>query len=115
LSPTALGVPFKISNNPEDFHVAVRGRKDPETDYNADRDVDARYFVRAVIRNLEVYVTVNDAVVAIPTAERTVCEVLDAVEMARWECRFRKIDCNHIFLNCIPTVHFDVEDVQNIM
>jgi biotin carboxylase/acetyl-CoA carboxylase carboxyltransferase component/biotin carboxyl carrier protein len=114
LPPTAPGVPFKISNPSEDFHVAMRGRKDSQTNSNADRDVDARFFVRAVIRNLEVFSSANDAVVSIPEAERTFCEALDAVEMASCDSRFRRTDCNHIFLNVIPTVRIDVEDVQKI-
>ena len=36
-------------NHPEYFHVAVRGRKDLQANSNADREVDARLFTRAVI------------------------------------------------------------------
>ena len=43
------GVPIKILGHPEDFHVAVGGRNDSQANSNADREVDARLFVRAVI------------------------------------------------------------------
>ena len=65
-----------------------------------------------MIRNLKLYVSVNDAVAFIPAAERTVHEDLDAAQMASWDSSLRMIDCNHIFLNIIPTVYVDVEDVQ---
>lgn len=79
-----------------------------------DRDVDARFFVRAVIRHVDVFSSANDAVVTIPEAERTFVEALDAVEMASCDRRFRRTDCNHIFINVIPTVRVDVEDIQKI-
>lgn len=79
-----------------------------------ERDVDARFFVRAVIRHVDVFSSANDAVVTIPEAERTFVEALDAVEMASCDRRFRRTDCNHIFINVIPTVRIDVEDIQKI-
>lgn len=79
-----------------------------------DGDVDARFFVRAVIRHVDVFSSANDAVVTIPEAERTFVEALDAVEMASCDRRFRRTDCNHIFINVIPTVRVDVEDIQKI-
>ena len=42
------GVPTKILNHPEYIHVAVRGRKDSQANSNADREVVARCFARAV-------------------------------------------------------------------
>jgi hypothetical protein len=49
LPSMAPGVPFKIRSPPEDFHVAIGGRKDSQANSNADPDLDARFFVRAVI------------------------------------------------------------------
>jgi Acetyl-CoA carboxylase, central region len=72
------------------------------------------FFVRAVIRNLDVFSSANDAVVPKPEAERTSCKALDAVEIASCDRRIRTSDRNHISLNVIPTVRFDVEDVQEI-
>jgi hypothetical protein len=66
IPPMALDVRFKISSPPEDFHVAIRGRKDTQTNSNADRGVDGRYFVWAMIRNFEVFLSAVDAVVSIP-------------------------------------------------
>ncbi len=80
-----------------------------------DRDVDARFFVRAVIRQADVITSGRgDGVVSIPEAERTFVEALDAVEMASCDRRFRRTDFNQIFLNLIPAVQIDVEDVETI-
>jgi hypothetical protein len=89
MSPDAR---FKISSPPEDFHVAIGGRKDTQTNSNADREVDARYFVRAMIRNFEVFSSANDAVMPIPEEERTFCEALHAAEMAGCDSGFRRTD-----------------------
>lgn len=81
----------------------------------ADKDVDARFFVRAVIRQADVITRgTGDGVVSIPEAERTFVEALDAVEMASCDRRLRRTDFNHIFLNLIPPVQIDVEDVETI-
>jgi hypothetical protein len=72
------------------------------------------FFVRAVIRNLDVFSSANDAVVPIPETERTSCEALDAVVVASCDSRIRTSDCNHTSLNVVPAVRFDVEDVQEI-
>jgi biotin carboxylase/acetyl-CoA carboxylase carboxyltransferase component/biotin carboxyl carrier protein len=114
LPPTSPAIRVINPKNVVDFDASTRGRKDATLTSGAERDVDARFFVRAVIRNLEVFSSANDAVVSIPEAERTFCEALDAVEMASCDRRFRRTDCNHIFLNVIPTVRIDVEDVQKI-
>lgn len=81
-----------------------------------DKDVDARFFVRAVIRQADVITKMGSGhvVVSIPEAERTFVEALDAVEMASCDRRFRRTDFNHIFLNLIPPVQIDIEDVEKI-
>lgn len=80
-----------------------------------DRDVDARFFVRAVIRQADVFANSKDgAVVSMPEAERTFVEALDAIEMASCDRRFRRTDFNHIFLNVVPPVQIDIDDVETI-
>jgi hypothetical protein len=86
----------------------MKGRKDSQTNSNADRDVDARSFVRVLIEN-------HDAVVFTPAAERTLCGALNAVEMTKSNSHFTRTDCNHIFLNVIPIVRIDVEDMKTNM
>jgi Acetyl-CoA carboxylase, central region len=76
--------------------------------------VDARFFVRAMIRNFEVFSSANDAVMPVPEAERTFCEALHAAEMAGCDSGFRRTDCNHISLNVIPAVRIDAEYMQEI-
>lgn len=83
--------------------------------FEAERDVDARFFVRAVIRHADVYSNSrNGSVVSIPEAERAFIEALDAVEMARCDRRLKRTDFNHIFLNVIPSVNVDIDDVEAI-
>lgn len=81
----------------------------------AERDVDARFFVRAVIRHADVISNPRDgSAVSIPEAERTFIDALDAVEMARCDRRLKRTDFNHIFLNVIPPVNVDIDDVEAI-
>lgn len=82
---------------------------------SADRDVDARFFVRAVIRQANVFTSGRgEGIVSIPEAERTFVEALDAVEMASCDRRFRRTDFNQIFLNLIPDLCIAIEDVETI-
>lgn len=95
--------------------INERGSKLPGTASTADRDIDARFFVRAVIRQANVFTSGRgDGVVSIPEAEQTFVEALDAVEMASCDRRFRRTDFNQIFLNVIPAVRIDIEDVETI-
>lgn len=88
-------------------------RKKHDTSFT--RDIDARFFVRAVIRQADVFSNPNDgAVVSMPEAERTFIEALDAVEMANCDRRFRRTDFNHIFLNIVPALEIEIEDVEAI-
>lgn len=81
----------------------------------AERDVDARFFVRAVVRHADVISNPRDgSAVSIPEAERTFIDALDAVEMARCDRRLKRTDFNHIFLNVIPPVTVDIDDVEAI-
>jgi len=76
---------------------------------------DARFFVRAFVRQAEVYASPSDtAAVSIPEAERTFVACLDALETARCDRRFRRTDFNHLFLHLIPRVSIDVDDVEAI-
>lgn len=81
----------------------------------SEQDVDARIFVRAVIRHADVFATTREgSTVSIPEAERTFVDTLDAVEMARCDRRLGRTDFNHIFLNVIPPVDIDIDDVETI-
>lgn len=79
------------------------------------RDMDARFFVRAVIRHADVYTNSREgAAVSIPEAERTFIDALDALETARCDRKLGRTDFNHIFLNVIPPVNIEVDDVEAI-
>ncbi|KAJ8902947.1 hypothetical protein NDN08_006265 [Rhodosorus marinus] len=77
-------------------------------------DKDARFFVRAVIQHAAVFSTASDALVAIPEAEKTFVEALDALELGRCDPRFRHADLNHIFLNLVKEIDVNVDDVDAI-
>ncbi|KAI0561153.1 acetyl-CoA carboxylase [Gracilaria domingensis] len=99
----------------EENGLVTKGSKSKKHDNRYQRDVDARFFVRAVIRQADVFSSSNDgAIVSMPEAERTFIEALDAVEMANCDRRFRRTDFNHIFLNVVPSVEIDIEDVEAI-
>jgi Acetyl-CoA carboxylase, central region len=70
----------------------MKGRNDSQTNSDADRDVNARVFVRALNEN-------HDAVVSTPAAEQMFCGALHAVEMTKSNSRFRRTDCNHIYFS----------------
>jgi hypothetical protein len=42
--------PVQNLEPPEDFHAAIGGRKDSQTNWKVDQDVDARFIARAVIQ-----------------------------------------------------------------
>jgi biotin carboxylase/acetyl-CoA carboxylase carboxyltransferase component/biotin carboxyl carrier protein len=113
-SPGSAGLPPTSPPAPPAVTATARETPSHSSPQGGDRDVDARFFVRAVIRHVDVFSSANDAIVTIPEAERSFVEALDAVEMASCDRRFRRTDCNHIFINVIPTVRIDVEDVQKI-
>ena len=115
LLATAPDVPLKIFNPPEDVHEAFGGLKYSQLNSNADRDVDSRFYVRAVTRNLKVLSSGQRRSCVFTRSGGTCCEALDDVEMASCDRCSRRTDYNHISLNVIPTVHIDVEGVQKIM
>jgi hypothetical protein len=72
-------------------------------------------FVRAVNCDFGVFPSANDAVVPYTGFGADVsCEALDAVEVASFDSRIRRTDCNFLSLSKIPTVGNGVEDVQDI-
>lgn len=103
-----------ISNPSSGKQSNVQGESRKATG-GTDRDIDARFFVRAVIRQADVFSTSADgAIISMPEAERIFVEALDAIDMASCDRRFRRTDFNHMFLNVIPPVHIDIEDVETI-
>jgi hypothetical protein len=65
---------------PQDFHAARRDRQESQTNSSTDRDVGVRYFVKTMIRNLDVLSSAIYAVVSIPEMEPTYYD--DAMEIS---------------------------------
>jgi hypothetical protein len=72
------------------------------------------FIFRAVNWDFGVFSSANDAVVPVADSERTSCEAVDAVKVARCYSRIRRTDCNCISLNEMPTVGNDVEYLQDV-
>lgn len=111
-TPSDPVVPINTSSDGRKGKSVSEGKKRGS---HTERDVDARFFVRAVIRHADVISSARDgSAVSIPEAERTFIEALDAVEMANCDRRLGRTDFNHIFLNVIPAVKVDIDDVEAI-
>eukprot|EP00741_Cyanophora_paradoxa_P025193 tig00000350_g24318.t1 len=78
-------------------------------------DVDRRFFVRALVRQADIFTGSNETVVSIPDAERVFSEALKALEVAMCDARYKKTEQNHIFLNILPDIAIDVESLYHIM
>ena len=89
--------------------AVVRGSKLP---------LRKRFFVRAVCTNIDSLETetISDA---FPSAEKTLVEALNALEVGLGEARIRgedkNIAGNHIFLNILPPVELDPNLIETIM
>ena len=73
---------------------------------------DNRYFVRALIRPGLLQSSEAPVDYLISEADRVVGESLDALELKMADNV--KVDCNHIFMNFIPTICVSPEDIKEI-
>lgn len=107
---SASGNATKALNGPVPVKVPSEAKK-----RGAVKDFDARFFVRAVIRYADIYSNSREGpAVSIPEAERTFIDALDALEIARCNRKLDRTDFNHVFLNVIPPVNIELDDVEAI-
>lgn len=65
---------------------------------------DYRFFVRTIIRHSDLVTKDASFDYLQGEGERTLLEALDALEFAQSHKHSSKTDCNHIFLNFVPTM-----------
>ena len=83
-----------------------------------DREVgDFRFFIRSIIRHSDLVTSEASFEYLKNEGERLLLEALDELEMAFSHPMAKKTDCNHIFLNFVPTVVMDpvriAQEVEN--
>jgi len=91
------------------FYARAKGKAPKAT-----RDDDVRFFVRVVVRQADVFTSPSEVVQTIPEAERAFAEALDAVEIGRCNRAYGRTDFNHVFLNILPVLNIEPEDVDSI-
>ena len=75
---------------------------------SGDREVaDYRFFIRSIIRHSDLVTSEASFEYLKNEGERLLLEALDELEMAFSHPLAKKTDCNHIFLNFVPTVVMD--------
>lgn len=73
---------------------------------------DYRFFIRSIIRHSDLITKEASFEYLQNEGERVLLEAMDELEVAFSHPHSRKTDCNHIFLNFIPTVIMDPAKVS---
>jgi acetyl-CoA carboxylase/biotin carboxylase 1 len=73
---------------------------------------DYRFFVRAIIRHSDLITKEASFEYLQNEAERVLLEAMDELEVAFSHPQAKRTDCNHIFLNFLPTVIMDAAKVK---
>ncbi|XP_065319258.1 acetyl-CoA carboxylase-like isoform X2 [Gordionus sp. m RMFG-2023] len=68
---------------------------------------DYRFFVRAIVRHCDLVSKEASFEYLQNEGERILLEAMDELELISWHPDAKKADCNHIFLNFVPTVVMD--------
>ncbi|PSN52685.1 Acetyl-CoA carboxylase [Blattella germanica] len=75
---------------------------------------DFRFFIRSIIRHSDLITKEASFEYLQNEAERVLLEAMDELEVAFSHSQAKRTDCNHIFLNFVPTVIMDPAKVQSI-
>ncbi|XP_055343612.1 acetyl-CoA carboxylase-like [Paramacrobiotus metropolitanus] len=73
---------------------------------------DYRFFVRSIIRHSDLVTKEASAEFLQTEGERVLLEAMDALEVGFSHPLAQKTDCNHIFLNFVPTVIMDPNKIE---
>jgi acetyl-CoA carboxylase/biotin carboxylase 1 len=73
---------------------------------------DYRFFARAIIRHSDLITKEASFEYLQNEAERVLLEAMDELEVAFSHPQAKRTDCNHIFLNFLPTVIMDAAKVK---
>jgi len=74
---------------------------------NITKSTDLRFFIRSIIRHSDLITKEASFEYLETEAERVLLEAMDELEVAFLHPDAKLIDCNHIFLNFVPTVIMD--------
>lgn len=73
---------------------------------------DYRFFIRSIIRHQDLITKEASFEYLQNEGERVLLEAMDELEVAFSHPHARRTDCNHIFLNFVPTVIMDPAKVN---
>ena len=73
---------------------------------------DYRFFIRSIIRHQDLITKEASFEYLQNEGERVLLEAMDELEVAFSHPYARRTDCNHIFLNFVPTVIMDPAKVR---
>ncbi|PNF15149.1 hypothetical protein B7P43_G14819 [Cryptotermes secundus] len=73
---------------------------------------DCRFFVRSIIRHSDLITKEASFEYLQNEAERVLLEAMDELEVAFSHPQAKRTDCNHIFLNFVPTVIMDAAKIE---
>lgn len=76
---------------------------------------DYRFFIRSIIRHQDLITKEASFEYLQNEGERVLLEAMDELEVAFSHPHARRTDCNHIFLNFVPTVIMDPAKVSLIL
>ncbi|OBZ91864.1 Acetyl-CoA carboxylase [Choanephora cucurbitarum] len=74
---------------------------------------DCRFFIRALVRPGRVKSSMRTADYLISESDRLLTDILDTLEIVSHE--YKNSDCNHLFINFIPTFAIEAEDVEHAL
>lgn len=74
---------------------------------------DCRFFIRALVRPGRVKDSMRTADYLISESDRLLTDILDTLEIVSHE--YKNSDCNHLFINFIPTFAIEVDEVETAL
>ncbi|KAI7893247.1 acetyl-CoA carboxylase [Mucor mucedo] len=74
---------------------------------------DCRFFIRALVRPGRVKSSMRTADYLISESDRLLTDILDTLEIVSHE--YKNSDCNHLFINFIPTFAIEADEVEHAL
>jgi acetyl-CoA carboxylase/biotin carboxylase 1 len=74
---------------------------------------DCRFFIRALVRPGRVKSSMRTADYLISESDRLLTDILDTLEIVSHE--YKNSDCNHLFINFIPTFAIEADEVETAL
>lgn len=74
---------------------------------------DCRFFIRALVRPGRVKSSMRTADYLISESDRLLTDIMDTLEIVSHE--YKNSDCNHLFINFIPTFAIEADEVEHAL